>query len=148
MRNPLAERRLPRILMGSAGPATAAYVRGPAFQAFAALRVAYAALPIVAGADKFSHVLTNWSQYLAPVFYAMTGGRVRGFMHFVGLVEIGAGILVAARPRLGAPIVCLWLLAVVGNLLLIPGFYDVALRDAALAAGAFALFRLSVQYDR
>ena len=123
------------------------YVREPAFQAFAILRVGYAALPIIAGADKFFHVLTNWNQYLAPAVYSLIGGHVRGFMDLVGLIEISAGILVAVRPRWGSPVVGLWLLGIIGNLLLIPGYYDIALRDFGLAVGALAFFRLSAQFD-
>ena len=146
MRNLLSERKVhaPSLLGASASPV---YVREPAFQAFTILRVGYAALPIIAGADKFFHVLTNWNQYLAPAVYAMIGGRVRGFMDLVGLVEISAGVLVAAKPRWGGPVVGLWLLGIIGNLLMIPGFYDVALRDFGLAVGALAFFRLSAQFD-
>jgi hypothetical protein len=144
MRHLLGERRMPAV---AGVPAAPMYVRGPAFQAFAILRVGFAALPIIAGADKFLHVLTNWSQYLAPALAHLAGGRVRGFMDLVGLVEISAGVLVAVKPRWGAPVVGLWLLGIIANLLMLHAYYDVALRDLGLALGALALFRLSVQYD-
>jgi hypothetical protein len=34
------------------------------------------------------------------------------------------------------------------NLLLIPAYFDIALRDFGLALGAFALARLAAEYDR
>jgi hypothetical protein len=48
---------------------------------------------------------------------------------------IVAGILVADPPRIGAYIVMLWLWGINVNLLLIPGFYDVVLRDFGLSLG-------------
>lgn len=122
-------------------------VRGtePWYQAYTALYVGYAALPIIAGLDKFTNYLVDWSQYLAPFMAGLVGGQGEVFMKGVGLLEIGAGVLVAVAPRVGALVVALWLAAIMGNLLMIPGYYDVALRDFGLAIGAFALWRLSGQ---
>ena len=39
-----------------------------------------------------------------------------------------------------------WLAGIIGNLLLIPGFYDVALRDFGLLVSALALARLAAAY--
>jgi hypothetical protein len=64
----------------------------------------------------------------------------------VGGIEILAGLLVALRPRIGAYVVAAWLFGIIINLLMVPGFYDVALRDLGLALGALALGRLSQQY--
>jgi hypothetical protein len=41
--------------------ARAAHTR-PAYQAFLILYAGFTALPILAGADKFFHVLVNWDQ--------------------------------------------------------------------------------------
>jgi amino acid transporter len=68
-------------------------------------------------------------------------------MYVVGVVEILAGVVVAVHPRLGAPVVALWLAGIIVNLLLIPGFYDVALRDFGLFLAALALARLATTYD-
>jgi len=40
-----------------------------------------------------------------------------------------------------------WLIGIVVNLLSIPAYFDIALRDFGLALGAFALARLSVDYS-
>jgi hypothetical protein len=67
-------------------------------------------------------------------------------MLVVGVIEVAAGVLVAVRPRIGAYVVALWLWGITVNLLLIPGFYDVALRDFGLSLGALALARLSQEF--
>jgi hypothetical protein len=41
-----------------------------------------------------------------------------------------------------------WLFGIIVNLLLVSGFYDIALRDFGLMLAAIALARLSVTYDR
>jgi hypothetical protein len=68
-------------------------------------------------------------------------------MMTVGVIEIIAGLLVAVRPRIGAYVVALWLWGIIANLLLIPGFYDIALRDFGLSLGALALGRLSAEFN-
>src|ERR1039457_3694092 len=101
----LLEERKERLAAVNGTWTSPVYVREPAFQAYSILRVGYSALPIVAGADKFFHLLANWNQSLSPAVYAMIGGRVRGFMDSVGVVEIAAGVLVAIKPRWGGPFV-------------------------------------------
>jgi len=67
-------------------------------------------------------------------------------MDAVGVVEIIAGLVVTLRPRIGAYVVAAWLAGIIVNLLLVGGYYDVALRDFGLFLGALALARLSVTY--
>jgi len=64
----------------------------------------------------------------------------------VGVIEIVAGLGVAFKPRLFAYVVSAWLLLIVANLLMIPGYFDVALRDFGLSLAALALARLSQEY--
>ena len=66
----------------------------------------------------------------------------------VGMIKIVAGLGVAFKPRLFAYVVSAWLLLIVVNLLMIPGYFDVALRDFGLSLGALALARLSSEFDR
>jgi len=91
--------------------------------------------------------LTNWDMYLAPVIARLSPIGGHGFMVAVGVIEIVAGLLVAFKPRIGAYVVTAWLVGIIINLLLIPGFFDIALRDLGLALGALALARLSKQYE-
>ena len=98
---------------------------------------------IVAGADKFGSRLTDWNQYLAPRIPELLKLDGPTFMKIVGVVEIVAGIGVALFPRIFGYVVAAWLLGIIVNLLMITGFYDIALRDLGLALGAIALARLS-----
>jgi hypothetical protein len=118
----------------------------PAYQAYQILHIAFTIAPIVAGADKFLHFLTNWDQYLAPIVPRVTGLGAHTFMLGVGAIEIVAGLLVAFMPRVGGYVVGLWLCGIIVNLLMIPAYFDVALRDLGLALGAFALARLADTY--
>lgn len=117
--------------------------QNPAYQAYQILHVAFTIAPIVAGLDKFFHLLVNWDMYLAPVLNRILGGHGHAFMLVVGVIEIVAGIGVALMPRIFGYVVCAWLLGIVVNLLLVPGYYDIALRDFGLSLGALALARLA-----
>ena len=120
----------------------------PARQAYQILHWGFVAAPTIAGIDKFTHILTNWDQYLAHGVEKILPMSGHAFMLLAGAVEILAGLLVAIKPRIGAYVVAAWLFGIIVNLLLVPGFYDVALRDFGLFLAAIALGRLSAVYDR
>ena len=138
-------------IRSTATPSGAASLRGPvadpAYQAFVILRSAFTIAPILFGADKFFHVLVNWDRYLAPPIANLSPFTVHQTMYVVGVIEIVAGVVVAVAPRIGAPIVSLWLLGIIVNLLLIPGYYDIALRDFGLLLAAVALWRLATAFS-
>lgn len=127
--------------------AKAAELSDPRYQAFLLLRTGFVVAPILAGADKFFNLLVNWDQYLPPFVNNLLGGRGHEFMYVVGVIEIIAGIGVLLKPRIFAYVVAAWLVVIIANLLMIPGYFDVALRDLGLAIGALALGRLSEQYS-
>jgi hypothetical protein len=102
--------------------------------------------PIVFGLDKFTDLLTDWSQYLAPTLDDLVPGTAHQAMLIVGVVEVAAGLLVAARPRIGGYVVAAWLSGIIINLLLIPDFYDIALRDVGLLLAALALARIATLF--
>jgi uncharacterized membrane protein HdeD (DUF308 family) len=116
--------------------------------AFTMLRIAFAVAPIAFGLDKFFNVLTDWPKYLAGWVDDLMPGSAQDFMYAVGAIEIVAGLLVALRPRYGAPLVAAWLAGIIFNLLTGPGYYDIALRDFGLMLGALTLTRLAFAYDR
>jgi uncharacterized membrane protein HdeD (DUF308 family) len=118
------------------------------YQAYQILHVGFAILPIVAGLDKFSHILVNWDMYLAPGVARLSPIPSHTLMMAIGLIEIIAGVLVAIKPRVGAYVVAAWLWGIIINLLLLSGYYDVALRDFGLSLGATALGRLSMEFDK
>src|SRR5213078_4204475 len=98
-------------------------------QAFQLLRFGFTVAPIIAGLDKFLHLLTNWDKYLAPVVSRTLGVSPHTFMMIVGAIEIVAGIVVAINPRFGGYLVAIWLFGIIIDLLLAGGYLDVALRD-------------------
>jgi hypothetical protein len=112
-------------------------------QAFQILRFGFTVAPILAGLDKFFHILVDWDKYLSPIANNVLGGHGHEFMYAVGVIEIIAGLGVLFVTRVFAYIVALWLLLIIINFLTIPGFYDIALRDLGLLLGALALGRLS-----
>jgi hypothetical protein len=118
----------------------------PAYQAFRILQVAFVLAPVIAGLDKFFGFLVNWDQYLAPTIANLLPVAPHTFMLAVGVVEIVAGLVVAVWPYVGGYLVTAWLWGIIVNLLMIPGYYDVALRDFGLSLGAAALARLSRRY--
>ena len=122
--------------------------RDAGYQAFLMLRIAFSVAPILFGLDKFFNVLTDWPQYLAGWVDDLMPGSAQDFMYAVGGIEILAGVLVALRPRYGAPIVAAWLAGIIVTLVTGPGFYDIALRDFGLLLGAATLARLAFAYDR
>lgn len=106
------------------------------------LRWTYGLVPIVAGADKFMHLLTDWDKYLAPAIANILPVSPHSFMNIVGIIEIIAGVLVLIKPRIGSLIVGIWLIGIAVNLLLTGQYYDVAVRDCVMAIGAFSLCML------
>jgi hypothetical protein len=120
----------------------------PAYQAFRILHLGFIAAPILAGLDKFFHLLVNWDQYVPAIVARLSPIGAHELMLIVGVIEIVAGIGVALKPRLFAYVVAGWLALIIVNLLLIPGYFDVALRDFGLFLAALALGRLSRQFSK
>ncbi len=127
----------------------------PSFRAFRILQVGFTLIPILAGADKFLHWLTDWDRYLASPVSTLLPMAVnnftvdqRIFMLLVGGFEITAGLLVALVPRLGAFTLAVWFLGVGTNLLLLRGYTDLAIRDFGLALSALGLGLLAMEYGR
>lgn len=121
--------------------------RSPSEWAFLLLRSAFTVAPILFGIDKFTNLLTDWTQYLAPWIDGIIPGDAQFAMWGIGIVEIAAGLLVAIAPRWGGLVVAAWLLGIIVNLLTLPGYFDVALRDVGLLAGALALALLARDHD-
>lgn len=103
------------------------------------LWLCYGLVPIVAGADKFTNLLVDWSKYLPDFMTKVVPVSPHTFMMGVGVIEIIAGLAVlTVLPRLGAYVVALWLVLIAGAVIL-AGFYDIAVRDLAMALGAYTL---------
>ena len=126
--------------------ATSTAASSPAYQAYRILHFGFIVAPILAGLDKFTHLLVNWDQYLPGVVARVSPIPSHTLMLVVGVIEIVAGIGVALKPRIFAYIVAAWLAVIIINLLLVPGYFDVALRDFGLLLAALALARLSQRH--
>jgi len=121
-------------------------LQDPAYQAFWLLRLGFTVAPILFGLDKFAQVLVDWDRYLAPWIDNLLPGTAQQALYAVGVIEIVAGLVVAMRPRWGGYLVAGWLAAIILNLLSVPGFYDIALRDFGLMLAALTLARLATAF--
>src|SRR3954452_2315431 len=101
------------------------------------LRLTFGIVPIVAGIDKFTNLLTHWPDYLAPSLAALLPVSALAFMKIVGVIEIIAGIIVLVRPLAGAYIVMAWLACIALQLIAGGHYFDIAVRDLVMATGAF-----------
>jgi uncharacterized membrane protein YphA (DoxX/SURF4 family) len=107
------------------------------------LRFTFGLVPIVAGLDKFTNILTNWEMYLHPGIASALPFSPHVFMQIVGVIEIIAGILVLIRPGIGAFVVMAWLILIAITLIASGKYLDVAVRDLVMSIGALSLARLS-----
>lgn len=116
--------------------------------AYKLLYAGFIAAPIIAGIDKFTDKLGNWDKYLSDDVAEQLPVQRHTFMQAVGLIEIAAGLLVAAKPKWGGYVVGAWLAGIVANLWTKPEYRDIALRDVGLALGALALARIAADSPR
>jgi uncharacterized membrane protein YphA (DoxX/SURF4 family) len=113
-------------------------------QTWWALRLTYGLVAFLAGLDKFFNLLANWNAYLAPPVSSLLPLSADAVMRTVGVVEMLVGILILTSwTRLGAYVASAWLMLIAVNLLVSGAHFDVAVRDVALAVGAWTLARLT-----
>ena len=110
---------------------------------FNLLKFTFGIVPIVAGADKFTNLLTHWEQYLNPAIAGLLPFSPTTFMMVVGAIEVIAGIIVLKKAEIGGYIVAAWLTAIALTLLLGFNYVDVAVRDLVMAVSAFAMARMA-----
>lgn len=107
------------------------------------LWLTYGLVPLLAGLDKFFNLLTDWPKYLSPWAANLLPVSAETFMYAVGVIEIAVGVMVLTRwTRLGAWIAAAWLVLIALNLVTM-GLFDIAVRDLAMAVGAYTLARLA-----
>jgi uncharacterized membrane protein YphA (DoxX/SURF4 family) len=110
---------------------------------FNVLKITFGLVPIVAGLDKFTNLLTNWEQYLSPKMANMLPIQPHAFMMVVGIIEIIAGIIVLLKPAVGGIIVAAWLTLIALTLIFGGNYFDVAVRDLVMAISAFSMTRIA-----
>ena len=109
-----------------------------------ALRTALGGAAFLAGLDKFFNLLADWPGYLSPLAAELLPIAASSFMHVIGIVEmaVGAAILVGYT-RLGGYVAAAWLVGIALNLVTTGRYFDIAVRDLAMAIAAFTLARLT-----
>lgn len=110
---------------------------------FNLLKLTFGLVPIVAGLDKFTNLLTNWEQYINPSIGGMLPFSGHTFMMIVGIIEIVAGIIVLKKTEIGGYIVAAWLALIALTLLASFSYVDVAVRDLVMAISAFSMARIA-----
>lgn len=110
---------------------------------FNLLKLTFGLVPIVAGLDKFTNLLTNWEQYINPSIGGMLPFSGHAFMMIVGIIEIVAGIIVLKKTEIGGYIVAAWLALIALTLLASFNYVDVAVRDLVMAISAFSMARIA-----
>jgi hypothetical protein len=115
--------------------------------AFTLLKLTFVIVPIVAGLDKFTDLLTNWDKYLHPGLAGMLPFSTHTFMMIAGVIEIVAGIIVFIKPNIGGLIVSAWLTLIALTLLASGNYLDVAVRDLVMAIGAFSMSRFALIFQ-
>lgn len=110
---------------------------------FNLLKLTFGLVPIVAGLDKFTNLLTNWEQYINPGIGGMLPFSGHTFMMIVGVIEILAGIIVLKKMEIGGYIVAAWLTVIALTLLANFSYVDVAVRDLVMAISAFSMARIA-----
>ncbi len=106
------------------------------------LKYTFGLVPIIAGLDKFTNLLTEWSHYIPTALSDIIPFEAEVFVMIVGAIEIVAGVLVFLKPRIGALVVMSWLIAIALTLVFSGNFLDIAVRDLVMAVGAFSLSKL------
>lgn len=107
------------------------------------LKYTFGLVPIVAGLDKFTNLLTDWTHYVSDGIANLLPFEPSVFMMIVGVIEIIAGVLVLTKTKFGAYLVSAWLVLIALSLLFSGSYLDVAVRDIVMAIGAFSLAKLS-----
>lgn len=110
---------------------------------YSVLRYVFIILPIVVGADKFTNILTDWTQYINPLILDVIPVTGAVFMMIVGVIEIIAGLIVLKNPYIGGFIVSAWLTGIAFSLIIGWMYVDVAVRDLVMAISAFSMAKLS-----
>ena len=107
------------------------------------LKLTFGIVPIVAGIDKFTNLLTNWEQYVNPGIAHLLPVSASAFMMIIGVIEIAAGMLVLKKTEWGGYVVAAWLTVIALTLLAGTPFIDVAVRDLVMAVSAFSMARMA-----
>jgi uncharacterized membrane protein YphA (DoxX/SURF4 family) len=109
-----------------------------------ALRIGLGAAAFLAGLDKFFNLLADWPAYLSPLAAHLLPMSASSFMHIIGVIEmVVGGAILAGYTEVGGYVAAVWLAGIAVNLITTGHYFDVAVRDVAMAISAFTLARLT-----
>jgi uncharacterized membrane protein YphA (DoxX/SURF4 family) len=110
------------------------------YSAWWALRLTFGLVPFLAGLDKFFNILTDWAQYQSPLLQQFLPISATSFMYVAGIIEMIVGLAILTRWTLpGSYAAMAWLVAIAVNLVTTGRYFDIAVRDVALAVAAYSL---------
>lgn len=112
-------------------------------QSYNLLKYTFVIIPIVAGVDKFTNLLTHWEKYANLSIINLLPFSTSTFMMIVGVIEIIAGIIVLKKPEIGGYIVSGWLTIIALTLLIGFNYVDIAVRDIVMSISALSMARIS-----
>jgi len=108
------------------------------------LRIVLGVAALLAGLDKFFNLLADWPGYLSPIAASVLPMSSSVFMHIVGIVEMAVGVaILIGYTQLGGYVAAAWLICIALDLVTTGRYFDVAVRDVAMAVAAFTLARLT-----
>ena len=108
------------------------------------LRVALGASAFLAGLDKFFNLLANWTVYLSPIVAQMLPLSRRLSCTSLAWSRCWLEWVISRRLHpVGGYVAAVWLLGIALNLVTTGHYFDVAVRDVAMAVAAFTLARLT-----
>lgn len=93
--------------------------------------IIYAIVPIIVGIDKYFYMIVDWNKFVSPFVASIIAPST--LVSLLGVVEISSGILMFISPAIASYMIAGVLGLICVNLMLIPGYYDVILRDVAIA---------------
>lgn len=117
------------------------------FIAFRLLQVMFVAMPMIAGFDKFFHLVTNWDIYVSPLVIQLTHIPAREMTYLWAPLEMAVGLMVALKPRIGSLAAFLMFGLISIDVLATPGHLHLAMLDFCMCMDAVVLCILSRNYD-
>ena len=108
------------------------------------LKLIYGVIVLVAGVDKFLHILNPSSEsFVSPLITAYLPLSATNIIYLVGIVEIIIGLLILTRfTKIGAYLLMGWYIIIIVDLATLTGFYTLILSNAGHAVANFVLAQL------
>lgn len=105
-------------------------------------KYAYGIIPIIIGIDKYTFFIVDWTIYVSPFVASLIS--IKYLLPLLGIIEMSAGLLILTKwPRPGAYATAGLLCLVILNLFLCKNYYDIILRDVAIALSYYIFAQLT-----